>query len=116
LLVDDEVAVGRSLQMLLAPETDVDAVVAAEEALERLVRGERYDAILCDLMMPRSSGMQLYEQIAAAAPAYLDRIIFMTGGAFTPQARAFLEKLARPHLEKPFSEQELRDAIASVTG
>jgi signal transduction histidine kinase/CheY-like chemotaxis protein len=115
LLVDDEAAVGRSLQMLLAPETEVVAVLSAEEALARLARGERFDAIVCDLMMPQSSGMQLYEQLASVAPDCVSRIIFMTGGAFTPQAREFLARLDRPHLEKPFSEQELRDAIARVT-
>lgn len=114
LIVDDEAAVGRSLQMLLAPETDVVAVLSADDALAQLASGDPFDAILCDLMMPHNSGMQLYEQITVSRPEYLSRIIFMTGGAFTPQARAFLAKLDRPHLEKPFSEQELRDAIASA--
>jgi PAS domain S-box-containing protein len=115
LLVDDEAAVGRSLQMLLAPETEVVPVIRAADALELITRGERFDAIVCDLMMPHSSGMQLYEQVAQVAPEYLGRMIFMTGGAFTPQAREFLAGLDRPHLEKPFSEQELRDALASVS-
>jgi CheY-like chemotaxis protein len=101
--------------MLLAPETEVIAVLCAEDALARLTSGEQYDAIVCDLMMPQSTGMQLYAQIAQVAPACLNRIIFMTGGAFTPQARAFLDKLDRPHLEKPFSERDLREAIARVT-
>ena len=48
-------------------------------------------------------------------PAQAQRMVFLTGGAFTPQAREFLARLDRPHLEKPFSEQELRDAIARVT-
>ncbi len=115
LLVDDEAAVGRSLQMLLAPETEVVPVIRAADALELISRGERFDAIVCDLMMPHSSGMQLYDQVAQVAPEYLGRMIFMTGGAFTPQAREFLAGLDRPHLEKPFSEQELRDALATVT-
>ena len=115
LIVDDEAAVGRSLQMLLAPETDVVAVLSAEDALAQLDSGDAFDAILCDLMMPHNSGMQLYDRITLTRPEYLSRIIFMTGGAFTPQARAFLAKLDRPHLEKPFSEQELRDAIASAS-
>jgi signal transduction histidine kinase/CheY-like chemotaxis protein len=116
LLVDDEAAVGRSLQMLLAPETEVVPVIRAAEALDLLARGERFDAIVCDLMMPQSSGMQLYEQVGQLAPEYLGRMIFMTGGAFTEQAREFLASLDRPHLEKPFSEHELREALASVTG
>jgi CheY-like chemotaxis protein len=89
-------------------------VLRAEDALDQIAAGETFDAILCDLMMPHSSGMELYEQIAQRAPQYLQRMIFMTGGAFTTQARAFLAQLDRPHLEKPFSEQELREAIASI--
>jgi PAS domain S-box-containing protein len=115
LLVDDEPAVGRSLQMMLAPESDVVAVVRAADALELLARGEKFDAIVCDLMMPQSSGIQLYEQIARVAPEHLGRMIFMTGGAFTTQAREFLAGLGRPYLQKPFSVQQLRDALASVT-
>ena len=102
------------MQLLLAPETDVIAVESAEQALARLSAGEQFDAIVCDIMMPQSTGMQLYEELAHVAPDYRSRMIFMTGGAFTPQARAFLAKLDRPYLEKPFSEQELRDALARV--
>jgi CheY-like chemotaxis protein len=100
------------MQMLLAPESEVVAVVRAADALELLARSERFDVILCDLMMPQSSGMQLYEQVARTAPEYLARMIFMTGGAFTPQAREFLASLGRPYLQKPFSAQQLRDALA----
>gem|GEM_PF-1112268 len=114
LLIDDEAAVGRSLVMLLAPENDVIAVTRAEDALARLADGERFDAIVCDLMMPDINGIELYARISRVAPDYASRIIFMTGGAFTPQAREFLASLDRPHLEKPFTEVELRRAIESV--
>ena len=111
LLVDDEIAVGRSLAMLLAPENEVIAVTRAQEALERIDSGELFDAILCDLMMPDINGIELYERVSADARR---RMIFMTGGAFTPKARQFLAKLDRPYLEKPFSENDLRKAIERV--
>ena len=111
LVIDDEAAVGRSLCALLAPEHEVVPVVRAQEALDRLDRGERFDVILCDLMMPEMSGMELYERVAAELQR---RIIFITGGAFTPQARQFLAGVARPHLEKPFDEDDLRRAIGEV--
>jgi PAS domain S-box-containing protein len=114
LLIDDEAAVGRSLRMLLAPDNDVIAVTSAEDALARLGGGERFDAIVCDLMMPEISGIELYDKLAEVAPDCTTRIIFMTGGAFTQQARDFLTKLDRPHLEKPFTEAQLRHAIESV--
>jgi PAS domain S-box-containing protein len=110
LLIDDEAALGRVLRVLLG-DHDVVAVTCAREALDRLAHGEAFDVILCDLMMPDISGIELYDQIA---PAYRERVVFMTGGAFTQQARDFLARCERPHLDKPFSEHALRDAIARV--
>jgi CheY-like chemotaxis protein len=114
LLIDDEAAVGRSLGILLAPETEVVSVQRAGDALARLANGERFDAIVCDLMMPEISGIELYDRLASVAPECTGKIIFMTGGAFTPDAREFLARLDRPHLEKPFSEAQLRQAIESL--
>ncbi|HSD88460.1 MAG TPA: PAS domain S-box protein [Kofleriaceae bacterium] len=114
LLIDDEAAVGRSLSVLLAPETEVVAVTRADQALARIQQGERFDAILCDVMMPEISGIELYDRLLRTAPGYKDRIIFMTGGAFTPEARAFLSRLQCPRLDKPFSEAQLREAISGL--
>ncbi|MEO6776305.1 MAG: PAS domain S-box protein, partial [Kofleriaceae bacterium] len=114
LMIDDEAAVGRSTRLLLAPEHDVVPVTRAKDALGRLLSGERYDVILCDLMMPEMSGIEFYEQLARSAPQYLGKIVFLTGGAFTPHAREFLASVATPHLEKPFTELALRQAIRLV--
>ena len=65
-----------------------------------------------DLMMPEVSGIDLYRLLD---PVQRERVVFMTGGAFTPQAREFLARNACPRLEKPFPEHELRDAIGRVT-
>lgn len=114
LMIDDEAAVGRSTRLLLAPEHDVVPVTRAKDALGRLLAGERYDVILCDLMMPDMSGIEFYEQLARSAPQYIRKIVFLTGGAFTPHAREFLASVASPHLEKPFTELALRQAIRLV--
>jgi len=111
LLVDDEPAVGRALVALLDGDHDVVPVVRARDALDRLAAGETYDVILCDLMMPEVSGIELYASLPDSAR---DRIVFMTGGAFTQQAREFLATCDRPQLEKPFSEAQLRDVLERV--
>jgi len=111
LLIDDEPALGRSLSALLEGEHEVVPVTRARDALARIAEGERFDVVLCDLMMPELSGIDLYK----LAPCDVrDRIVFMTGGAFTPEARTFLAATDRPRLEKPFTEQALRDAISLV--
>jgi CheY-like chemotaxis protein len=114
-MIDDEPAVGRSIRLLLAPDHEVVNVTRALDGLARLDAGEHFDLILCDVMMPEMSGIELYEQLERRYPAYVQRIVFMTGGAFTSQARDALEQLGAPRLEKPFSEAALRRAIAIVS-
>ncbi|MBV8760919.1 MAG: PAS domain S-box protein [Deltaproteobacteria bacterium] len=109
LLVDDEVAVGRSIAALLAPDIEVVAVTRARDAIDRIRRGEQFDTILCDLAMPELPGDELYRVLAETSPAHAQRIVFMSGGA--PGVRP---PEGRPLLEKPFTEEQLRAAITSV--
>jgi two-component system, cell cycle sensor histidine kinase and response regulator CckA len=101
LVIDDEPLVGRSLKRHLAPRYDVEAVTRGREAIDRAI-DERYDVILCDLMMPDVSGADVYAEVTAARPELADRFIFMTGGAFTAKGREFLQAVSAPVLAKPF--------------
>lgn len=111
LIVDDEPMIGKAVQLMLADAHDVVAMVSARDALIAVENGEDFDAILCDLMMPEMTGMELHAELARSAPALARRMVFLTGGAFTQRARAFLESTANPRLEKPFDPAELRAAI-----
>ncbi len=112
LVVDDERLVGEAIARALSEENDVVVVTEAKQALEHVAKGERYDVILCDLMMPIMTGMDLYAEIVRMAPKLVGRLVFMTGGAFTPRARAFLESVVNPCLEKPLDTSKLRSIIA----
>ena len=111
LVVDDDALVARTVSRTLAREHDVISVTAAREALERCAAGEKFDLILCDLMMPDMTGMDLHRELVISAPDQADRMIFLTGGAFTAQARAFLSDTPKEHLEKPFDPTNLRAII-----
>jgi CheY-like chemotaxis protein/anti-sigma regulatory factor (Ser/Thr protein kinase) len=112
LVVDDERLVGTAIARALSEDSDVDVVNDAQQALARIAKGDRYDVILCDLMMPVMTGMDLYAEIVRIAPKLVGRLVFMTGGAFTPRARAFLESVVNPCLEKPIDTSKLRSIIA----
>jgi CheY-like chemotaxis protein len=114
LLIDDEPSLGRTVQILLQRDHDVVTVVHARHAIELLEKGERFDVIFCDLMMPEMSGIDFHARIASSAPTFLNRIVFLTGGAFTDQTRAYLAGLPNQTIEKPFSEACLRDAISQA--
>ncbi len=111
LVIDDEVSIGRSIQRLLRDQHDVVAVSSALEAIARLRAGERYDVILCDLMMPEMTGMQFHAELATVAPNLVDGIVFITGGAFTSSATSFLDEVPNACLEKPIDQRALRALI-----
>ncbi|MGZ3419922.1 MAG: PAS domain-containing hybrid sensor histidine kinase/response regulator [Polyangiales bacterium] len=106
IVIDDEVRVAAAIRRLLEGDHDVDIETDARRALERLLRTD-YDVVLCDLMMPGLSGMDLYGELVRSAPNVAARIVFVTGGASTPAAQQFLAKMANPCLEKPIDRKQL---------
>ncbi len=111
LIVDDEERLGRTIQRILAKDHDVTVTTGARDALAQLAASEPFDVILCDLMMPEMTGMDLHRELSRIAPEQADRMIFVTGGAFTADARQFLTQTPREHLEKPFSTTNLRAIV-----
>jgi signal transduction histidine kinase len=111
LVVDDEAKIGVALERALEEEHEVVSETSAPAALDRLARGERFDVILCDLMMPDMSGMEFFKRLEAVRPALLKRVVFITGGAFTVSAREFLERVPNPRLTKPIDIQKLKTML-----
>jgi PAS domain S-box-containing protein len=111
LVVDDEVIVGTAIGRLLESEHDIEFLTTAAAALDRIHGGDRFDVILCDVMMPVKGGLELYEELRREVPEQARRVIFLTGGAFTPRARRFLDGIVNARLEKPFEKQTLRALV-----
>ena len=97
-------------------EYDVVALANARDALARVAAGERFDFILCDIMMPELTGVDFYERVLRFDPDQADRIVFMTGGAITPRTEHFLSTTANAVIEKPFGPQRVRDLIRERLG
>lgn len=111
LVVDDEPSVGIALCRFLAVEHDVVVCASASDARARVAQGEHFDVVLCDLMMPEMTGMELHAELVRVDPDQAARMIFMTGGAFTAKARAFLDGIPNTHIEKPFDVKLLRSLV-----
>jgi signal transduction histidine kinase len=111
LVVDDDAPFGRTLERTIGRFHDVTIVTSGKEALALIASGRRFDAILSDLMMPVVTGMDLYEEISRIAVDQAERMIFLTGGAFTERARQFLGKVPNPCVDKPF---ELTNVLAVI--
>jgi CheY-like chemotaxis protein len=110
LIVDDEPSVVRALQRALR-EHDLVAAFSGVEAIEVLDSGQRFDIVFCDLMMAQLSGMEVFDIVKRRFPEQQERFVFMTGGAFTQQAKDFLSGVTNPVVEKPFDIRAVRSLV-----
>ncbi len=111
LIVDDEEKVAEALRRLLRPHK-VDILTSGAAALEKLTQ-DPVDVIICDLMMDEMSGMDLYDALRLRQPALADRMVFMTGGAYTNRSRSFLDMVPNARLNKPFQAAAIQSILAT---
>ena len=115
LVVDDDHDLAELLREVLTYENcEVDVAINGMEAMERLHAGD-YEAILCDLMMPRVDGEALYHEVARQYPYLADRFLFVTGQASRKAGFSdFIYRTGNQLIEKPFEIQELRRAVREI--
>ncbi|HVH45896.1 MAG TPA: PAS domain S-box protein, partial [Labilithrix sp.] len=113
LVVDDDRSVGVSLGRVLRGH-DVTVVTSARAAFDLVVSGKPFDVVLSDLMMPEMSGMDLYDKLARTCPQAAERMVFITGGAFTPAANAFLDRVPNERIDKPFDPALVRQLVEKL--
>jgi two-component system, cell cycle sensor histidine kinase and response regulator CckA len=107
LVVDDNPAVAHGLERVLGQFHKVTTAASGQEALAALQGDATFDIILCDVMMPEMTGIELHEELRSTAPALAERMVFLTGGAFTPGTRAALDRLPNECLDKPVDSRSL---------
>ncbi len=114
LVVDDEPAIRQILKRLLGQVHEVftaDSGLAGRQILEH---DQSFDVILCDLMMSEMTGMELHEWLGAHHPELSRRLVFITGGIFTPRAAEYLATVSNLQIEKPFDSVQLSKLVADL--
>jgi len=113
LVIDDEPRIGLTLKLLLA-EHEVTVTTTGGEAREQ-VEAASFDAVLCDLTLGDTSGVELTEWIVTRRPEMAERVVMMSGGAMTPEARDLMRSIPPGRwLEKPFTAAQIRAALDRI--
>jgi len=116
LVVDDDQQLASALQWILADENFlVDVAFDGDEAILK-VKAHNYDAVLCDLKMPRLRGDEFYLQARETRPDLADRFIFITGYATDLEVRQFLVENEVKFLLKPFRILDLISCVRELLG
>jgi PAS domain S-box-containing protein len=110
LIIDDERLVRDAITRLLQTEHEVVSASGGEAGLAALDAG-RFDVVICDVMMPGMNGREVHRRVAAQHPGFERRLIFISGGTFTPELDEFLRTTTNRCLSKPFKLDDVFMAI-----
>jgi len=111
LIVDDEPRLVQSMRLLLEPSHEVITTTRGSEALAMVSAGQRFDVVVCDLQMPGTTGMDIYARLREQVPELAERLVFISGGAYTQAARDFIRTVRNQVLEKPVRPEVLLATI-----
>jgi CheY-like chemotaxis protein len=109
LIIDDESLAAKALGRMLRDHR-VEIADHAPTGMKMAIENN-YDVIFCDLMMPEMSGMAVYASVLRENPSAAERMVFITGGTFTEEARAFAAHHAAHCLFKPFDSSLVKGTI-----
>lgn len=114
LIVDDDAMVAEVLSaQLVSAGYQVEIEMNPARAVTRLLEdGAGISIVYCDLMMPGMSGMDVEAAVRNRCPASADKLVFMTGGAYSPTAQRFVADHAAVSVGKPFN--IVRDAACRL--
>lgn len=111
LVAEDEPALAQLLKSLLTPlKAHVVQVNDGLEALKSAQQGQ-WDLIISDIQMPGMTGIELYQRLALGDSTLANRMILITGST-RAQRETLLPNSKAQFLYKPFSRNELLDAIS----
>ena len=117
LVVDDEADICRMVERALRNIAEtVHTCTDPTEALARIQAGDRFDLIICDVMMPRLTGIDLLRAIAGIDPAQADRLAFLTASTLPEEHESQFRGLSNTVLRKPISIAALRDFVRQRVG
>ncbi len=126
--LEAELSVGRGNILVIDDDPQVNALITRVlsnagysvhsetnpiAARDRLA-SHTYHTVICDLLMPGLSGIEIYEELTRVNPSLARRLIFVTGDATRSSTRAFLEGTGLSYLLKPFSSKQLLAVLSSL--
>ncbi len=113
LFVDDEAPMLRAYTRAFGKQHEITMAASGAEALEILATRTDFDVIVCDLVMPKVDGREVYRRATASVPALASRFVFVTaGGVPESELRRFERSVGGTILIKPGAIVELRDRLA----
>ncbi|MEY2500826.1 MAG: two-component system, sensor histidine kinase and response regulator [Verrucomicrobiota bacterium] len=108
LVIDDEMGPRESLRMLLKPNYQVYTADCVDAGI-KLLKEKQPDAVITDIRMPGTSGIEGLRRIREIDPHVA--VIMLTGFGALETAQEALRLGANDYIAKPFDAREMREVI-----
>lgn len=118
LLVDDDMSVLSGFRRSLQTEDlSVEFALSGGQALRRMLSDKPPDVVVCDMVLPDISGVEVYQRAVAHDPTYRQRFAVATGASGVGFVATFLTGFQGPVLHKPVDTAQLALAVRTcLTG
>jgi C4-dicarboxylate-specific signal transduction histidine kinase/CheY-like chemotaxis protein len=117
LLIDDDPFICEMMTLMLQARCDVTITHDGRAGLEKILNPvEKWDLVICDLMMPVMSGAEVYRALRKSCPIKASELVFLTSGGTTEGDIRFLDELPNVLLKKPFSLVEFQTLLDERLG
>ena len=114
LVVEDESVISRvCVKTLTRLGFEVDVATNGLIAKDMVTR-KVYGLFFSDIRTPGVNGVEFYQHLKEEQPELADRVIFATGDVMGIEVKAFLAELNNTSLPKPFTPDELKEAVREV--
>lgn len=109
LVVDDDAALRRAMEIILQSEFDVTTLESGNRALDHLRQNNDFDVISLDLNMPGMSGIETLQAIKQHSPT--TEVLLVTAFQDLESAKQALKLGAYDYIEKPINKDTYRQSI-----
>jgi DNA-binding NtrC family response regulator len=115
LVVEDEPVISRICQRTLMSEGYAVDIAGNGSIAKTMIDNCKYDLCLSDIRTPEMNGIELYHYLEKSHPAITGVVIFTTGDVLSNNVDCFLKEVKRPFLPKPFTPNQLRQAVRELS-
>jgi len=109
LVVDDDNAMRRAMELILKAEFDVTPLESGNKAVEHIRQDSDFDVVSLDLNMPGMSGIETLQAIKELSPT--TEVLLVTAFQDLESAKQALKLGAYDYIEKPISKDAYRESI-----
>jgi two-component system cell cycle sensor histidine kinase/response regulator CckA len=114
LVLEDDELVSKFIKMALESKgMDVVSVANGVEGIHAIKNAD-FEAIICDMMMPKLPGDMFYLAVERIKPHLCPRFIFISGYKDDPKITEFMKKVNGALLVKPFKMDDLLEMMAFI--